>query len=57
MTDEQRSDTEYILGVMAAFLNGKVIQWRDRFKGEREEWQDTDQPLWNWRGSEYRVKP
>lgn len=48
------------VAVMQAFLNGREIEYRraqwQRLDGADEAWQTNEDPVWDWRVFEYRIK-
>ncbi len=55
MNTELIEETKRKMAVMAAFANEKQIQVKERYPNG--QWEDTDEPAWNWRHYDYRVKP
>lgn len=50
-----KQETKEKIKVMQAFVDGKAIQYWDSF---RNKWVDDEgEPIWNWRTSEFRIKP
>lgn len=50
-----KQETKEKIKVMQAFVDGKAIQYWDSF---RNKWVDNEgEPIWNWRTSEFRIKP
>lgn len=50
-------NTKEMIAVMAAFDEGKQIQWREADGSPKSDWQDIRSPIWNWQAIHYRVKP
>ena len=48
-------DTAYKIKVMQAYLEGKPIEFVNRYENW-EVWQGDREPMWNWANSIYRVK-
>lgn len=44
---------DYKIGVMQAFKEGKVIEYRNMLGS----WYSSTDPMWNWDKYDYRVKP
>ncbi|GEM_PF-2159869 len=51
------SDTETMIKVMSAYVDGDMIEWKPR--GKNRPWQDIigGSPRWNWGKNDYRIKP
>lgn len=51
-----KQETKEKIKVMQAFVDGKAIQYWDSFSNK---WVDDveGEPIWNWRTSEFRIKP
>ena len=51
------SDTETMVKVMSAYVDGDMIEWKPR--GKNRPWQDIigGSPRWNWGKNDYRIKP
>ena len=54
MTREQAKE---ILPIIAAFADGKTIQYRYRYNGSGASWADVSEPAFDMTHSEYRIKP
>ncbi len=50
-------NTEVMIAVMRAHVEGKTIQGRCIARIATDPWQDMAKPLWNWSSFTYRVKP
>ena len=44
------------IAVMQAFADGKEIEFTENYLADKK-WNYTRDPLWNWSGTDYRVKP
>lgn len=51
-----RSKTKQKVKVMAAYAEGKAIQYRQK-NSSSHKWLDVDAPIWDWSSLDYRVKP
>jgi hypothetical protein len=49
-----RKNTEDMINVMQAYVNGEQIQAND---GGGTDWYDDTSPEWNWAFANYRIKP
>lgn len=55
------SYTQRLMNIMASYLKGEVIEWKNRTKlpsDKSNDWKEVDgTPLWHFDCYEYRVKP
>lgn len=56
LTEEYIKDMEKKLELMKAFLNGKTLQFKERYLPE-ECWKTLENPLWDFLNYDYRIKP
>lgn len=54
---DNKNDVERYIEVMKAFLEGKQIQYKNKYGCEESCWTDDDNPSWDWATVTYRVKP
>jgi len=52
-----REQTIEAIRVMQAFVDRKEIQFNVQSKWGSMEWNNTDEPDWNWDAYHYRIKP
>lgn len=50
-----RRETNQKVKVMAAYADGKAIQWRQK-NASSPKWFDVDAPVWDWSSLDYRIK-
>lgn len=50
--------TKEKIEIMNAFLEGKIIQWKN-YGSDWRDWKgkDSEEPKWDWDNTEYRIKP
>lgn len=53
--DEMINRVDEMISVMDAFRDGKKIQCK--WIGIENEWNDINEPFWDWYHYEYRIKP
>ena len=53
------SDTETMIKVMSAYVDGEMIEYRNKNKMFGGDWTPITKivPLWNWPLYDYRIKP
>ena len=52
-----REQTKEAIRVMQAYVDRKKIQFNVQSKWGSMEWNNTDEPDWNWDAHYYRIKP